>query len=211
VHERYARLRAQCLPKHEAFKEANRRAVRGRAKPYQEAFLYNAVWNLERKQEIAQRIQYLARDAVQLVSEKRKRIEERLWSIHESDIGDYFTETANGVEQPKRLSEMSPDIRKNIEKIIPDSKGRLIPQLYNRMVASKELRAMLDIGKPSDASASSNLSDAELIAQLSDQAKQLGVEINLSYDFAKGEQASPGLPDEADQAPEPSDIKPLED
>ena len=72
-----------------------------------------------------------------------------------------------------------------IEDVTIDSKGRAIPKLYSNLQASKELRAMLNIGKPADATAVSRLSDAELIAQLSDTAKQLGVEINLNYSFAQ--------------------------
>jgi hypothetical protein len=78
-----------------------------------------------------------------------------------------------------------------IEDVTIDSKGRAIPKLYSKLAASKELRAMLNIGKPADASDVSRLSDAELIAQLADQAKQLGVEINLNYDFAEPQEPEP--------------------
>ena len=44
---------------------------------------------------------------------------------------------------------------------------------------------MLNIGKPSDASDVSKLSDAELIQQLADQARELGIEIDLNYSFAQ--------------------------
>jgi len=74
------------------------------------------------------------------------------------------------------ISELSPDIAKLIEDVTADSKGRLIPRLYSKLQASKELRAMLNI---------SRLSDAELIQQLADQAKELGIEIDLNYRFAQ--------------------------
>jgi hypothetical protein len=61
----------------------------------------------------------------------------------------------------------------------------LVPRFYSKLQASKELRAMLNIGRPERESDVTRLSDAELIQQLSDQAKQLGVEINLNYDFAQ--------------------------
>jgi hypothetical protein len=51
------------------------------------------------------------------------------------------------------------------------------------LAASQELRKMLNIDRAEDRSDVSRLSDAELIAQLSDTAKQLGVEINLNYAF----------------------------
>jgi len=88
-------------------------------------------------------------------------------------------------ERPRLISELSPDIAKLIEDVTADSKGRLIPKLYSKLQASKELRAMLNIGKPSDASDVSKLSDAELIQQLADQAKELGIEIDLNYRFAQ--------------------------
>ena len=53
------------------------------------------------------------------------------------------------------------------------------------MAASHELRKMLNIGRTDDRNDLARLSDAELIAQLSDTAKQLGVEINLNHSFYK--------------------------
>jgi hypothetical protein len=88
-------------------------------------------------------------------------------------------------ERPRLISDLAPEVAQLIEDVTVDSKGRLIPRLYSKLQASKELRAMLNIGRPERESDISRLSDAELIAQLADQAKQLGVEINLNYDFAK--------------------------
>jgi hypothetical protein len=51
--------------------------------------------------------------------------------------------------------------------------------------ASRELRAMLNIGPPGRESDVTRLSDAELIQQLSDQAKELGIGIDLNYRFAE--------------------------
>jgi len=83
------------------------------------------------------------------------------------------------------ISELSPDIAKLIEDVTADSKGRLIPRLFSKLQASKELRAMLNIGRPEQATDVSRLSDAELIQQLADQAKELGIEIDLNYRFAQ--------------------------
>ena len=58
-----------------------------------------------------------------------------------------------------------------------------MPQLYSKLAASQELRKMLNIERSEHRHDLSRLSDAELIAQLSDTAKQLGVEINLNYSF----------------------------
>jgi hypothetical protein len=121
-----------------------------------------------------------------LIAEKRRRIEEMLWSMHEADIGDYF-ETheidEKTIERPKRLADLPAEIRKNIEKITIDGRGRAVPQLYSKLAASQELRKMLNIERTDERNDLARLSDAELVAQLSDQAKQLGVEINLNYSF----------------------------
>ncbi len=204
VYERYARYRAQYLPRHEAWKAALRTAYRGRPKATQNDSAYDRGYILDQKPEIAQRIQYFARDEVETVKAKRQRLEERLWSIHESDIGDFFETTPNGIEQPKRLSDIPPEIRRNIEKITIDAKGRIFPQLHNSVVANKELRAMLAIGRSADAGPS--LSDAELVAQLSEQAKQLGVEIDLNFRFANQAPAGAHEADTSDVASQAIDI-----
>jgi hypothetical protein len=80
---------------------------------------------------------------------------------------------------------------KLIEDITIDSKGRLIPKLYSKMWANAELRKMLNIGgqKEREQTDLSRLSDAELIQRLAEQAKELGVEIDLSYSFAQPKKA----------------------
>src|SRR5436190_5947812 len=88
-------------------------------------------------------------------------------------------------ESPRLISELSPDIAKLIEEVTVDSKGRLIPKLYSKLQASRELRAMLNIGRPERESDISRLSDAELIQQLADQAKELGIQIDLNYQFVQ--------------------------
>jgi hypothetical protein len=89
-------------------------------------------------------------------------------------------------ERPRLLSDLPPEIARLIEDVTIDSKGRLIPKLYSKLQASKELRAMLNTGRPEErATDLSRLSDAELVAQLADQAKELGIEIDLNYRFLK--------------------------
>jgi hypothetical protein len=53
---------------------------------------------------------------------------------------------------------------------------------------------MLSIGRADERHDLSRLSDAELIQQLTDQARELGVEINLNYSFLQ-----PNKPDEEPQ------------
>jgi len=158
---------------------------------------------LERRQDVRDRIAFLVRQEEEVLAEKRKRIEERLWAIHETNIGDFFetvelakvdkdgkaeTDAAANMLTTERLrliSGLAPELAQVIEDVTIDSKGRLIPRLYSKMQASKELRAMLNIGRPEQATDASRLSDKELIQQLSDQAKELGIEIDLNYRFAE--------------------------
>jgi len=145
-----------------------------------------------------------------LIEEKRLRIEECRWAMHEANIQDFFEEdpqiqdqnaisTNNPSEQksaknsssrtrmrPRLLTELPPELAAVIEDVTIDGKGRAIPKLYNKLQANKELRALLNIGRPEErATDLSRLSDAELVAQLADQAKELGIEIDLNYRFLK--------------------------
>jgi hypothetical protein len=102
----------------------------------------------------------------ELIAEKRRRIEEQLWAIHEANIGDYFetvevakvdrdgkaeTDEAGNMltvktERPRLISDPAPELAQVIEDVTIDSKGRAIPpKLYSKLLqASKELRAMLN-------------------------------------------------------------------
>jgi hypothetical protein len=62
-----------------------------------------------------------------------------------------------------------------------------VPQLYSKLQANQELREMLNIGgrREQPADDVSRLSDAELVQQLADQAKELGIEIDVNYRFAE--------------------------
>ncbi len=146
-----------------------------------------------------------------MVAEKRQRIEKQLWAVVEADIGDFFetyeagkTDAEGKLEsnetgkmftvrkqRPQLLSDLSPDLRKAIEHVQVVARGNVVPQLYSKLQANAELRKMLNIGGQKDRPETdvSRLSDAELIQQLTDQltdqAKQLGIEIDLSYRFLK--------------------------
>jgi len=93
--------------------------------------------------------------------------------------------------RPKLLTNLSPEQAKLIEEVRPDGRGRLIPRLYSKHQANAELRKMLNISAKEAPRDVTQLSDAELIETLARQAKELGVEIDLSYSFAQ-----PKKPDE---------------
>jgi hypothetical protein len=86
---------------------------------------------------------------------------------------------------PRPLTELAPETAKLIEDVAIDNKGRAIPKLYSKLQANKELRAMLNLSAKQSAPDVTQLSDAELIETLARQAKELGVEIDLSYSFAQ--------------------------
>ncbi len=135
-YEKYCRLRASAQPRIPAFREAGWHSKK-------DDVAYANACRLERRPGVRERIEYLSHQDEELIAEKRRRIEEQLWAIHEADIGNYF-ETINidgkTIERPKRLSDLPPEIRKNIEKIAISANGRLVPQLYSKLAASQELR-----------------------------------------------------------------------
>jgi hypothetical protein len=165
---------------------------------------YANACRLERKPQIRDRIAYLTRQAEELIAEKRRRIEAQLWAIHEADIGAFWEtyEAAKTDQEGKMLTvrkqraklinDLPLEFRKLIEGVTVDRNGNVIPKLYSKSEASRELRKMHNIGAQTDHPESdvSRLSDAELIAQLADLAKQLGVDIKLDYSFAVARKAS---------------------
>ena len=195
-YEKYCRLRALAQPRIRAYREVG-------WKTSDDDDAYSNACRLERRPKIQDRIAYLIRQEEDLIVEKRRRIEEQLWAIAEANIADYFEsheviardhtgqpmhdeKGALSLEKrvrPKLLTDLSPDAARLIEEVRPDSRGRLIPRLYSKHQANKELRAMLKLGTKSDASDVSKLSDQELISTLAQQAKELGIDIKLDYTF----------------------------
>jgi len=49
------------------------------------------------------------------------------------------------------LDDLPPELTQLIEDVTVDSKGRAVPKLYSKLQASKELRAMLNLGAKSEA------------------------------------------------------------
>jgi hypothetical protein len=109
---------------------------------------------------VRDRIEFLVRQEAVVLAEKRKRIEEMLWAIHEANIGDLWeTYEATKVgkdgkaeideagkmltlrkQRPRLLSDLSPDLCKVIEDVDVDAKGNVIPRLYSKLQANRELR-----------------------------------------------------------------------
>jgi hypothetical protein len=142
-----------------------------------------------------------------LIADKRQRIEGQLWAIHEADIGAFWetyevakTSTDGKLatdqegkmltvrkQRAKLINDLPLEARKLIEDVMVDRNGNVIPKLYSKAQANAELSKLLNIGRTDDRPETdvSRLSDAELIQQLADQAKELGIEIDLNYSFAQ--------------------------
>jgi Terminase small subunit len=199
-YEKYCRLRASAQPRIPAYREAGWETS-------DDDDAYSNACRLERRPGVRERIEYLSRQDEELIAEKRRRIEGQLWAIHEADIGDFF-ETVEAAksdkdgkaatdetgkmltvkkQRPRLLSDLPQDVRKAIEHVQLDARGNVVPQLYSKLQANAELRKMLNIGGQKDRPETdvSRLSDTELIQQLADQAKELGIEIDLNYSFAQ--------------------------
>jgi hypothetical protein len=198
LHERYARLRAAALPRIVAFRKAGNTAKTDHVADANS-------FRLERKPGVRGRIEYLARQAQERIGEKRVVLEEQLWAVLEADIGDFWEtyeaaktskdrqlETDQGgkmltvrKQRAKLINDLPPEFRKLIEDVTVDRNGNVIPKLYSKAQANRGLREMLNIGRTEDRPETdvSRLSDAELVQQLADQAKELGIEINLNYSF----------------------------
>ena len=141
-YERYCRLRASAQPRIQAYREVGWGSREG-------DLAYINACRLERRSEIRDRIAYLTRQAEELITEKRQRIEERLWAIHEANIQDFFT-TENDLDPTE---------------------------------------GMLNLSARADAADVTRLSDQKPLQTLAQQARELGIEIDLNYTFAQPKKA----------------------
>jgi Terminase small subunit len=195
-HEKYCRLRAALQPRAQAYREAgwNTSSDDG---------AYSHACRLERRPGVKARIEFLSRQDEELIAQKRRRIEEKLWLALEADFGDCFetyevakidkggsmeTDAAGKMktvrkQRPKLINDLPPDLRKVISDVTVDRFGNYTPKLCSRTDATAQLCKLLNFGAQESRPASdvSKLSDAELVAQLSEQANQLGVKIDLNY------------------------------
>jgi hypothetical protein len=136
-----------------------------------------------------------------MIGEKRKRLEERLWLYHDGNVADYWETIdvevknkkgevvigADGkpkmrrISRMKDISQLTPEQQLRIESIHVNEAGIASPKLHSASWANSELRKFHSMGQTSEDNPVQKLSDAELITQLANQAKELGIEIDLSY------------------------------
>src|SRR5437868_15503925 len=82
-YEKYCRLRASAQPRIQAYLEAGWHSKN-------DDVAYANACRLERRPGVRERIEYLSHQDEELIAEKRRRIEEALWAVHEADVGDFF-------------------------------------------------------------------------------------------------------------------------
>jgi hypothetical protein len=120
-YERYCRLRASAQSRINAYREAG----------WETSHDYDAYSNacrLERRSEIRDRISYLSRQEEDLIAEKRKRIEETLWAIHEANLADFFTTEDDPSNPPNsQNSPNSPDLP-DASKAVVSPRVRVVPR-----------------------------------------------------------------------------------
>jgi len=86
------------------------------------------------------------------------------------------------ITRPKMLQDIPEEMKQYVESVYIDGHGRACPKFYSAEKANAELRKFLSIGQPTRQEGDLNrLSDAELVARLKQMAKELGIEIDLSY------------------------------
>lgn len=195
--ERFCRLRSVLRPKGDAYRQA------GYSSESDHAAAGNAS-RLERRHDVSERIAFLSRQEDEILQIKRQRLEELLWTIHESNVADMWqmvevekrdhkgnpiinedgSVVVKWVQRPKPIHEMSEDVQRAVETISINEAGFVIPKPYSKLQANQELRKLLGIGSvQSDDGELSRLSDQELVAQLANQARELGIEVDLTYRF----------------------------
>lgn len=208
-HERYARARSLLQPKVEAYREAGLGGTdyatdRGNAA------------KLERKRAVLDRITYLTRQPEEVLKRKRERIEAFLWAAHETNYADFF-ETVDipvfeheigedgkptgkmidsgrtrRVDRLRHFSDLTDEQQRMIESLKWTEKGSPILSVYSRMQANIELRKLLGLGqvvRDDEGAEFSRLDDASLFAELAREAKELGIDVELTF-RANGSQAA---------------------
>jgi hypothetical protein len=194
-HEIYCRERSLLRSKIEAYRAAG----------FGSTSDHNARGNagkLERRAEVQARIAYLSRDEEAKHREARRRLEERLWLYHDGNVADYWmtvevemhdkkgnvVHDADGkpvmrkINRPKLFAELTDEQKTRIESVALNDAGIAVPRLYSAAWANEQLRKLHNIGPTTRGDDDvRRLSDAELIAQLVQQAEELGIQIDLSY------------------------------
>jgi type II secretory pathway component GspD/PulD (secretin) len=194
--ERYARARSLLLPKLDAYCQAY---GLDRAEMTVEQ-LHCARGNasrLEARRAVAQRIAYLSRQDEAALADKRRRLEEFLWLVHEANPAELWEiaervktdEDGNEIldddgkpvvvryQRARFLAELPEDVARIVEGVQITESGKIVTKTYSKMQANQELRKLLGIGAVSAATGDDvgELSTTQIVAELN----ALGVEVKI--------------------------------
>jgi hypothetical protein len=190
--ERYARERALCNGRLQAARTAGLDPRSG------------ICTRLERNQTVLARIAYLTREADEILAEKRRRLEEREWLIHDCSIENFYETVTEPildddyqpvigkdgqpktrtVQRLKLFSELPPELLLVVEGLTFTEKGKPNLKLYSKQDANRELRKMLglNVEKPAGNEEFDRLSDHDLLTELARQAAELGIDVKISFE-----------------------------
>lgn len=209
AHERYARARSLLRPKIEAYRYAYRYDDDSALDDKKRHALRGNASKLERGRNMQDRIAWLCRQEEEVLAEKRRRLEEFLWLVHDANPADLWEiaekprtdddgepiEDENGqpimvkYQRLKFMAELPEDLQRTVQSIKYTESGRPQVERYSALQANQELRKLLGIGGISDdnrVNEFERMSDDQLIAALRDQANELGVNVTLTYGIEGG-------------------------
>lgn len=181
-HESYAKLRALNIPACNAAQQSGLEPRNG------------AVTKLERNRKIKERIAWWARQDEEILREKRAKLEQFLWAVHDCNYADFWdladeevldedgepTGETRKVQKLKFFADVPRDMQLLVESLKYTEKGRPILSLYSKMQANMELRKLNMIGGGNKVEAAEGaddygrLTDAELVEAIARQARELG-------------------------------------
>ena len=151
---------------------------------------------LERHPDVQARILYLSAATLEVLAEKRRRVEEREWMIHDAPIEAFYEDVEEPVirsgklvigpdgkplfrtsQRLKRFSELPTELLPVVESLTYTDSGRANLKLYSKADASRELRKMngLDVPAKQEQTEGKGRSSEEILQELKELAIKLGI------------------------------------
>jgi hypothetical protein len=196
THERYARARSLLMPKIEAYCQAFR-LDRSAMTPEQLHCARGNASRLENRLHVADRIAYLLRQDEEALTEKRRRLEEFLWLVHEANPAELWEiverpkigedgepemdDDGNPVmvryQRARFLAELPEDVARIVQGVKITDSGKVVTETYSKMQANQELRKLLGIGVATGQTGDEigEMSTTQIVAELN----AMGVEVKI--------------------------------
>jgi hypothetical protein len=156
------------------------------------------VYRLAKYPQVAARIQYLTGMSDELIREKRDTVERELSRIAYANMADFIS-IKNGVPvlDWTKIHEYDEATRRDVlgavKSVKFDKDGRVTFELYGKLEALAQLSKLNGFdkleGSRSAGGEYERMSESELVAELSRQANELGLNITLSIDGTDGERS----------------------